>query len=175
MSVAPAGQVAQSITASGKLWTVADPLPQPAGTTGPMYGPLWAYARAVPYSSYVAGAAEPAGGYAAFATSAWSTLYGPGAPTATASYPGGSSTPYRAVSGTNFQAPPLARKGAAGRRVLNVALLSCPVPAGALSTATVLGIGKFLMTVPATATSVRAEFGGLVAEQSLGGAVELYP
>ena len=69
----------------------------------------------------------------------------------------------------------MARKGAAGRRVLNVALLSCPVPAGALATATVLGIGKFLMTVPATATSVRAEFGGLVAEQSLGGAVELYP
>ena len=60
MSVAPAGQVAQSTTVNGKLWTVADPLPQPPGTTGPMYGPLWAYARAVPYSSYVAGAAEPA-------------------------------------------------------------------------------------------------------------------
>lgn len=175
MSVAPAGQVAQSTIVNGKLWTVADPLPQPPGTTGPMYGPLWAYARAVPYSSYVAGAAEPAAGYAPFPTSAWATLYGPGAPGATGSYPGGSSTPYRAASGANFQAPPLARKGAAGRRVLNVALLSCPVPAGALSTATVLGIGKFLMTVPATATSVRAEFGGLVAEQSLGGAVELYP
>jgi hypothetical protein len=175
MSVAPAGQVAQASTASGKLWTVADPLPQPAGTTGPMYGPLWAYARAVPYSSYVAGAAEPAAGYTPFATSAWSTLYGPGAPTAAVSYPVGSSTPYKATNGTNFLAPPLARKGVAGRRVLNVALLSCPVPAGALATATVLGIGKFLMTVPATATAVRVEFGGLVAEQSLGGAVELYP
>ncbi|USX17252.1 pilus assembly protein TadG-related protein [Oxalobacteraceae bacterium OTU3CAMAD1] len=174
MSVAPAGQVAQSTTIDGKLWTVADPLSQPPGTTGPMYGPLWAYARAVQYSAYVAGAAEPAAGYTPFATSAWSSLYGPGAPGATG-YPSGSSTPYRATSGANFQAPPLARKGAAGRRVLNVALLSCPVPAGALATATVLGIGKFLMTVPATATSVRAEFGGLVAEQSLGGAVELYP
>lgn len=175
MSVAPAGQVAQASTASGKLRTVADPLPQPAGTTGPMYGPLWTYARAVQYSSYVAGASEPAAGYTPFATSAWSSLYGPSAPTAAASYPGGSSTPYKNASGVNLQAPPLARRGVAGRRVLNVALLSCPVPAGALSTATVLGIGKFLMTVPATATSVYAEFGGLVAEQSLGGAVELYP
>ena len=174
MSVAPAGQVAQATTAGGKLWTVADPLPRPAGTTGPMYGPLWAYARAVPYSAYVAGAAEPAAGYTTFATGDWGTLYGPGAPTAAASYPA-SATPYRAVNGANLQVPAVARSGVAGRRVLNVALLSCPVPAGALSTATVLGIGKFLMTVPATATSIRAEFGGLAAEQSLGGPVELYP
>jgi hypothetical protein len=32
-----------------------------------------------------------------------------------------------------------------------------------------------MMTVPATVTSIYAEFGGLVAEQSLGGVVELYP
>ncbi|USX29527.1 pilus assembly protein TadG-related protein [Oxalobacteraceae bacterium OTU3CINTB1] len=176
MSVAPAGQVAQASTASGKLWTVADPATQPAGTTGPMYGPLWAYARAVPYSSYVAGTAEPAAGYAAFATSAWSTLYGPAAPTAGSSYPAGTLlTPYRTTGSPNAVQPPAARRGVAGRRVLNVALLACPVPAGALAAATVLGVGKFLMTVPATATSVRAEFGGLVSDQALGGAVELQP
>ena len=38
MSVAPAGQVAQSTTVNGKLWTVADPLPQPPGTTRPILG-----------------------------------------------------------------------------------------------------------------------------------------
>ena len=175
MSAAPAGQAARASSVDGMLRTVADPLPPPAGTTAPMYGPLWAYARAVPYSAYVAGVAEPAGGYATFATTNWSALYGPAAPTATSAYPGGGSTPYRMLIGTNFQQPNTARRGQANRRVLNVPLLSCPVPAGALSSATVLGIGKFLMTVPATATSVYAEFGGLVREQSVAGAVELYP
>lgn len=178
MSVAPSSQAAQSTTAGGKLWTIADPLPKAGGVTAPMYGPLWAYARAVPWSSYVAGAAEPASGYTAFPTSAWSTLYGPSAPvvaTGSNGYPGGVSTPYKAVSPPNFVAPPAARSGVANRRVLNVALLSCPVDPGALTTATVLGVGKFMMTVPATATSLHAEFGGLVAEQSLGGTVELYP
>ncbi|HEX8404000.1 MAG TPA: pilus assembly protein TadG-related protein [Duganella sp.] len=175
MGTTPAGQVARSTTAGGKLRTVADPLPPPAGTTAPMYGPLWAYARSVPWSSYVAGSEEPAAGYTPFAHNSWGTLYGPSGPAITAAYPGGTLTPYKASSGTNFLAPPGAHKGAANRRVLNVALLSCPVGAGALTTATVLGIGKFLMTVPATATTIHVEFGGLVAEQSLGGAVELYP
>lgn len=175
MSAAPAGQTAQSTTVDGKLWTVADPLSKPAGTTAAMYGPLWAYARAVPFSSYVAGGTEPAAGYTPFAASAWSTLYGPAGPAATGYPVSLSLTPYKAVSGPNLQVPPAAHKGVANRRVLHVPLLSCPVVPGALTTATVLGIGKFLMTVPATATSIYAEFGGLAAEQSLGGAVELYP
>lgn len=171
MNPAPGGQGAQATTSGGKLWTVADPLAKPAGTTAPMYGPLWAYARAVPFGSYVAGASEPAAGYAPFATTAWSTLYGPAGPAA-ASYPASLAlTPYK----NTIQAPPAAHKGVANRRVLHVPLLSCPVAGGALATATVLGIGKFLMTVPATATTLHAEFGGLASEQSLGGAVELYP
>lgn len=176
MSTAPGAQGAASSTYDGKLWTIADPasgaLP---GNTASMYGPLWVYARAVPYSSYVPGSPEPASGYTPFGTSAWSALYQPGAPAATASYPSGVSTPYKATSGSYFLAPSAAHKGIAGRRVLNVPLLSCPVPAGATATATVLGIGKFLMTVPATATTLYAEFGGLALEQSLGGPVELYP
>ncbi|HEX7987011.1 MAG TPA: pilus assembly protein TadG-related protein [Duganella sp.] len=175
MTVAPTGQVAASTTTGSQLRTVADPLTKPVGTTAPMYGPLWTYARAVPYSSYVPGSVEPTAGYVAFATSAWGTLYGPAGPTATASYPAGSSTPYKATNGANFLAPAAAHKGSANRRVLNVALLSCPVGGGALNAATVLGVGKFLMTVPATATSLYAEFGGLAAEQTLDGAVELYP
>jgi len=175
MSAVPGGQGAQSSTSGGKLWTIADPLPALAGNTAAMYGPLWAYARAVPYSSYVPGASEPSAGYTPFNTSAWATLYKPGAPTATASYPAGVSTPYKAGSGSNFLAPSSGHKGLANRRVLNVALLSCPVSAGATASATVLGIGKFLMTVPATATSLVAEFGGLAQEQSLGDDVELYP
>ncbi|NGZ85285.1 pilus assembly protein TadG-related protein [Duganella aceris] len=172
MATAPDRQAAKPLAGGGKLLTVADPWPAPAGTTAAMYGPLWAYARAVPYASYVAGVAEPAAGYASFAPGAWSTLYAPGAPAATAGYPGGGSTPYKA--GTNLLPPPLAHRGVANRRVLNVALLSCPVSPGATTTATVLAVGKFLMTVPATATSLYAEFGGVVPEQALGGPIELY-
>jgi len=57
--------------------------------------------------------------------------------------------------------------------VLNVALLSCPVPAGATAQASVLGVGRFFMTVPATATSLPVEFAGVAAPSSLSGAVEL--
>ncbi|MYN19937.1 pilus assembly protein TadE [Rugamonas sp. FT107W] len=174
MSTTPGVQGAASTTSGGKLWTVADPLPAPPGTTAAMYGPLWAYARAVPYSSYVPGSAEPANGYTPFNTSVWSSLYKPGVPVATGSYPSGVLTPYMATNGANFLAPSAAHKGIANRRVLNVALLSCPIGAGTTTTATVLGIGKFLMTVPATGATLFAEFGGLATEQSLGGAVELY-
>lgn len=171
MGTVPGGQGAQASTDSGKLWTVADPLPAPASNTAPMYGPLWAYARAVPFSSYSPGASEPAGGYTPFAISAWATLYKPGSPTASASYPGGTSVPYRAISGANFQAPSTAHlPGLANRRVLNVPLLSCPVGGTA---ATVIGIGKFFMTVPATASTLVAEFAGTAPELSVGGQVEL--
>jgi Flp pilus assembly protein TadG len=174
MTVAPSGQGALSTTFQSKLWTIADPLPAQGANTAPMYGPLWAGARAVPFSSYTPGVPEPASGYTPFATGAWSTLYKPGLPNATGSYPSGVSTPYMATTGVNFLAPSAAHKPIAKRRVLNVPLLSCPVGSGALGNATVLGIGKFLMTVPATSTSIYAEFLGVVPEQSLGGQVELY-
>jgi hypothetical protein len=57
---------------------------------------------------------------------------------------------------------------------LNVPLLSCPVAGGSNVSATVLAIGKFFMTVPATSTTIHAEFAGVVPEQSLGGPVELF-
>lgn len=172
MVTPPAGQTATSSTQDGKLWTVASPLPAPGTNTANMYGPLWSFARAVPFSSYVAGTPEPSAGYATFGTAAWATLYRPGQPTAT-SYPG--TTPYSAAAGVNFLAPSAANgPGVRFRRVLNVPLLACPVGAGASVTANVLAIGRFFMTVPATATTINAEFGGIVPEQSLGGTVELF-
>lgn len=170
MSTARKAQTAQTTNYGDKLWTIADPLPMLPANTADLYGPLWAYAKAVPFAAYSAGTPEPASGYATFATTNWSTLY-PGNPIAS-SYP--SPTPYMASSGANFLAPSTANKpGLRGRRVLNIPLLSCPVATGTATLATVLGIGKFFMTVPATATSISAEFAGAVPEQSLAGDMEL--
>lgn len=175
MSVVPQGQTAETSTVGGKLWTIASPTTGVSGTTlGSAYGPLWSFAKAVPFSAYTAGVPEPASGYATFAANAsvWGTLYQFGKPTPT-SYP--AATPYSASAGANFQAPSIAnRPGLRLRRVLNVPLLSCPVAAGANATATVLAIGKFFMTVPATPTAISAEFAGVVQDQALGGPVELF-
>ncbi|OEZ63174.1 pilus assembly protein TadG-related protein [Duganella sp. HH105] len=162
-----------SDAAHNKLWTVADPLPSPAGTVNADYGPLWSYAKAVPYSSYTPGSPEPAGGYTPYAVSTWAQLYTPGVPVA-GGYP--ALPPYQALAGANFLAPSSANQpGLRQRRVLNVALLACPVAAGGTAAASVLAIGKFFMTVPATATALHAEFAGAVQDQELGGAIELLP
>jgi hypothetical protein len=177
MGTIPGQQGALSSTSGGKLWTIADPSPAPGTNTAANYGPLWAYARAVPYSSYTTqGSPEPTAGYTPFNTGAWSTLYKPGQPTSNGNYPGGVLTPYKLTTGATFQAPSAQdAPGVANRRVLNVALLSCPVGGGSTTTATVLGIGKFFMLLPATSTSIYAEFAGAVPEQYLGGQVELVP
>jgi hypothetical protein len=178
MSPMAATQTAASWTSGGtRLWTRADPLPGDATNTAAQYGPLWAYAKAVPFSAYSAKPIEPATGYTTFTTAAWSTLYTPGPPAASG-YPSStaSATPYNISFGPTFLAPAAARQpGVAGRRVLNVALLACPVPAGATATATVLGVGRFFMTVPANATSLSAEFAGMAPAASLLGTVELQP
>jgi Flp pilus assembly protein TadG len=175
MSPAAATQTAAAWTSGGaKLWTRADPLPGDASNTAPQYGPLWAFAKAVPYSAYAAAPQEPAAGYSSFTTTAWSNLYTPGPPTAVGYPMAVNATPYLTSSSANFLAPNAARQpGQPRRRVLNVALLACPVPAGATASATVLGIGRFFMTVPATTTSISAEFAGVAQPASLAGAVEL--
>jgi hypothetical protein len=160
----PEGQRAKEV-AGGFLGTVADPGNTPAGTADTAFGPLWSYTKAAKYSSYAAsGGIEPSGGYATFATSDWGTLYVPG--TAAVSYP--STTPYQSTGGA------AAYKTYRNRRVLNVPLLQCPVPAGAKTQATVLGIGKFFMTVKADSAAVYAEFAGVAPASSLGGEVEIY-
>jgi len=166
-------QVAKKDTSTtAKLQTVAEigPTNYPTAVD---YGALWSFARAVPWSSVADPTAPgPAGGYTSFnATSLiWSKLYGSASTVGT--YPG--STPYFMTSGSSyFQTPPTVarRPGTRNRRVLNIPLLSCPVTG---ATATVLGIGKFLMTIPADSSSVYAEFGGLVTDDQLGGLVEIY-
>lgn len=164
MNTAVVGQSAAMYEEGSKRWTVAGPDPTPATTTVGMYGPLWSYAKAAKYAG-----AEPSGGYTAYGTGDWATLYNPGKPAAV-TYP--SSTPYMAVKGSvNFLAPTGSHKGVRHRRVLNVPLLACPVNG---NHATVLGIGKFFMTVPADNTHLYAEFAGLVAEQSLNIQMKLY-
>ena len=176
MLAAPGAQAAGPWTSGGtRLWTRADPLPGDASNTAALYGPLWAYARAVPYAAYAAMPVEPAAGYTPFAASAWSSLYTPAPPSAN-NYPSAlpTSTPYLVLSGANFQAPAAARQpGLAKRRVLNVVLLSCPVAPGALTSASVLAVGKFFMTVPATSSAINAEFAGTAAPSALAGTVEL--
>lgn len=166
---------AATTTSRNKLETIADLPTPPAGTTAGSYGPLWTFAKAAKYPSYAAlGTPEPASGYATFSTSDWANLYKSG-PSASG-YPS-SATPYSATSGSNYKAPSAANLDISTlqRRVLNVPLLSCPVTAGANVPATVLGIGKFFMTVPATATTLVAEFAGVLQEQSISSQVELYP
>lgn len=153
-----------------KLQTIAELAP-PGGTAA-QYGPVWAYAKAVPFSAYSAGVPEPSpGGYTPFATASWSKLYG--GQTA-ASYPTGSSTPYLAGAGVNFSPPGAGHKpGAKNRRVLNVPLLNCSAMPS--NSASVLAIGRFFMTVPATGNVLAAEFAGAVPVDNIGGKVGLFP
>lgn len=147
--------------AGEKLDTVAD-----RGASAPTaadYGALWAY-----------GAAKRAGTRAAIAKSQWPQLYkvASGSPPQTqGTYP--ATSPYLAsqVAGQFLYPSDPGRKG---RRLLHIPLLACPVAAGASAQAQVLAVARFLLTTQASATAVSAEFAGVVSEQALGGAVELY-
>lgn len=161
MSAIPSGQTAALSTVDNKRWTVAGPDPSPNGTTAGQYGVLWSYAKAVNYA-----ASPPPGGYTAFSAATWKTLYNPGQPSAASSYP--SMPPYFKTGYTKSPSHP----GLADRRVLNVPLLACPVSG---NSATVSGIGRFFMTVPADSTHLYAEFAGLVDEQTLRAQVKLFP
>jgi len=172
MKPAPDGQSPAESSEENKLRNIADLAEMPSGSTAGSYGPLWAYAKAVPFSAYSPDRPEPEAGYSTFSTSNWSSLYKP-APAADA-FP--SPSPYMATSGKSAQAPDPGRRPFAerGRRVLNVPLLACPVATGVLASANVLAIGRFFMTVPASETSIHAEFGGILPHQRVVGTVELF-
>jgi hypothetical protein len=178
MGATPSGQSAALLATSERRWTIAGPDTAPAGTLGVQFGPLWSYAKAARHASYAStGAPEPPTGYTTYDVADWSTLYAPGQPTTslTTPYPDSAETPtpYSYTTGTQFyKGSPAGNKSLAHRRVLNLPLLACPI---AGSNATVRGIGKFFMTVPATKTSLYGEFAGLVTEQSLGTRIVLYP
>ena len=175
MNPRPTVKSALKSTAGTRLQTIADLDTPPSGSVPSEYGPLWTYARAVKFPSYIPGKPEPSAGYAKFATSDWSSLYATVPPPSTSGYP--SKQPYQATSGTNY-VPPSSQNLAisvSNRRVLHVPLLACPVAPGGNTAATVLAIGKFFMTVPATDASVHAEFAGIAPESQLTGQVTLYP
>ncbi|MBB5370267.1 MULTISPECIES: pilus assembly protein TadG-related protein [unclassified Janthinobacterium] len=164
----PAGSSAAASASAASLLSVADlpPAALPATIPAASYGPLWSFAKAVQYAI-----PKPAGDYTAFPTSAWAGLY-PGLPTAPASnvyYPA-SSTPYFAPAS---QTAPVGNVGVAQRRVLNIALLACPLPGGSDILVNVLAIGRFFMTAPAASGMLSAEFAGVAFEQALAGPAEL--
>ena len=173
MTAQPAAQSADKRTTDTKLFTIAhlDQADIPTNTAPGMYGPLWIYARAAKYSSYIStNKSEPAAGYATFdAATDWSKLYTPGSPVLAGTYP--PSNPYK----TYTVPPPGSLKGVPDRRVLNIPLLRCPVPAGSPASAEVLAVARFYMTIPATKDDLFGEFAGLVRPETLTGQVELYP
>lgn len=168
MKTAPLGQSAAALPGSANLVTVAEAPASQAGITAGMYGPLWTYARAVPYSAFVSGKAEPAAGYTGFSSDAWNKLYTPGQPKADAY-----AIPYQATSGSTFKAPSGNPRAQRNRRVLNIPLLACPITDGVVNAAA-LGVGRFFMTVPATDTALYAEFAGIVSDQALGATTGLF-
>jgi Flp pilus assembly protein TadG len=159
----PEALAAKPLAAPDPLLTVAE---KPAGATKTAYGPLWSYAKAAKYASYLAkGGKEPPEGYDTFKPTDWGTLYDPGKPEAQ-SYP--TTTPYLANGGI------VPYKAYRNTRVLHIPLLRCPVGTQAKTTASVVGIAKFFMTVPASSSAVHAEFAGMDTEPALGGNVRLY-
>jgi hypothetical protein len=169
----PERPVADTAKTSDRLETVADlESSNPASATS--YGPLWVFARAVPWSSYKPGQPEPAQGYTPFQASkeTWKSLYSPGP--VSVNYPTDSKTgaqlpPYSSTQTAG--APSTNYPGVMYRRVLNVPLLSCL--AGS-SSGSVVAIGRFFMTVPADTNGIYAEFAGVRLQDEASGPVELY-
>lgn len=162
MKYKPDNIVANAVTGPDSLLTVAE---NPSGATATSYGILWTYAKAVPYSAYVANRGiEPPTGYSTFNDKNWSLLYNPGMPQPQ-SY---TSTPYQAAGGS------ATFKLGRNTRVLHIPLLRCPIPSGSISTGTVVGIAKFFMLIPANSSALYAEFAGMDTETALRGNVRLY-
>lgn len=169
VTIAPLTQAAAAVVSDGKRQTIAD-LPPATGTAN-QYGTLWAYAKAVPYAAYSAGVAEPSAGYPTFTTASWAVMYGGQTVKA---YPPGSATPYKSGASSNSAKPAANHApGLRNRRVLNVALLSCAATPS--TTANVLAVAKFFMTVPATSTALAAEFAGTIPLERISGNVQVFP
>lgn len=167
MTTQPDGQSAASSAANNRLETVADMAP--ASGSAVKYGPLWSASKAVAYSTYLASPVEPANGYSAMPLTVWSSLYG--GQTAKSGYP--PATPYRTGASPNAVKPGTAHgPGVRNRRILNIALLDCSTSPS--SSATVVGVGKFFMTVPATETVLAAEFTGTIPYDRIPGNTGLF-
>ena len=162
----PVHASADSLISNGKLVTVADAPSVAPGTVGASYGTLWSFSKPMRYDSATGGVG------AAFTKSDWNKLYGVTAGAALVSNYSAAQSPYeRNLSPHRVSPAPLS--GATTRRILNVPLLECPVSG---SSARMLGIGRFLMTTPASASplGIHAEFGGLTTYGSLTASAVLY-
>jgi len=175
MNPIPSRQSALSTTEGDRLQTIADLNPPPTGTDRGKYGPLWSYAKPIKYSFYSPTNPDPTSSSATFSTTDWASLYPTTPAPAASSYP--SKPPYYATLGANYSSPSAdhVRLSTMNRRVLRVPLLACPLPSGSNVAATALAVGRFFMTVPATESSIYAEFAGIVPENTLTGQVILYP
>lgn len=166
----PLVQVPDPASSTNRLETIADLAP-PNNQTPTHYGPLWVFARAVPWSAYTPGQAEPAQGYTPYQATPtiWRWLYstGPSVTYPTDSKTGAQSPPYF----TSTTAPTVHPPGMKFRRVLNVPLLSCPAVG---SPGVVVAIGKFFMTKLADGNGIYAEFAGASSQEEMSGPVELY-
>ena len=153
--------------ANGRRATIADAEPSalPAVILPADYGPLWAFTRPLRFNRATGQAGAP------FTRSDWNKLYPVTSGTLSSSY-GKSQSPYDA-NASPHRLSPAPIYGIDQRRVLNVALLECPVSG---SSARVLGIGRFLMTSPATASpaAIHAEFGGATSFGALAASAVLY-
>lgn len=149
-----------------RLATVADADSVPPGTTAASYGTLWSFGRPLRYNAGTASVGAP------FPKSAWSKLYPVTSGSALSSSYNLDLLPYqRNLPPHRLLPTPLS--GEAWRRVLNVPLLECPFSG---SSGRMLGIGRFLMTTPATASpaGIHAEFGGLTTYGALTASAVLY-
>lgn len=162
-----------------KRVTVAD-LPNTPAANSNSYGPLWSFARPLKYdlANGVATATK-------FTKNDWGILYPVVSGSAPSTTFAGILPPYLGAmppaeaAALPFKAVPKnsANQSIVGlpfRRVLNVPLLACPVTTP--SSATVLGIGRFMMTTKAgTATAaIHAEFGGVTTYGALAASAVLY-
>lgn len=163
MAAPTASHAQPGATGAGqKLDTVADRTAAAATTTAASYGALWVYGAAKRF----AGAHDP------IAKAQWQYLYPVGGGSTPAAAGNLGVSPY--LSPALGQSASPVRAGRKLRRLVFIPLLACPVAAGASAQAQVLAVARFLLTAPASATAVSAEFAGVVSEQSLGGMVELY-
>ena len=151
----PVRASAAALVTNGKLVTVADASGAAPGATAASYGTLWSFSKPHHYDSANGGSLGDT-----FNRSEWSSLYpvSSGSPlSSTYNFP----VPAYPRNLSPHKLSPPALSGVTTRRILNVPLLDCPVSG---ASGRVLGIGRFLMTTPATQApaGIHAEFGGLI-------------
>ncbi|HEU4776709.1 MAG TPA: pilus assembly protein TadG-related protein [Telluria sp.] len=130
-------------------------------------GVLWTYSRPLKVTGTPGNYTEGA----AFDVSEWSELYYNGSPrnaVKPGSYPSGlSASPYAETSGPYFLAPTV-NTGAKDRRLMNLVILDCTIPAGsgACQKVPLLGVGRFFLQRPASMSGgskgLYVEFAGLI-------------